>query len=66
MGHTEPPDAHPGGGAESNHSPPSTAKVSTSTGMHMDSITRRLCMSHFVHMYQFPHTLYNYVILLEK
>jgi hypothetical protein len=54
------------GSAEADHSLPSTAKVITSTGMHMDSFTLRLYMSHFVHMYHFPHTLYSYIIFYEK
>jgi hypothetical protein len=64
--------SHGGGGeeeeesAEADHSLPSTAKVITSTGMHMDSFTLRLCMPHFVHTYHFPHTLYNYITFFWK
>jgi hypothetical protein len=55
-----------GGGVKSDNLSPSIAKVSTSTGMHMDRFTLMLCMSHFVHMYHFPHTLYNYIIFFWK
>ena len=67
IGRTQPPGAlSHWDGAEADHSPLSRAKVSTSMGMHMDSFTLRLCMSHTVNMYNFPHTLYNYIIFFEK
>jgi len=67
MGHIEPPGAHShwGGSAEVYHSLPSTAKVSTSTGMHMDSFTLGLCMSHCSHVL-FSHSLYNYITFFGK